>query len=139
QDTVSKWSGQVGPLVLGGQSFGRSPVSRGTTWSSPDLSQPNSTEERREPRVRAQVVHERPCLEVRQPIGPLLVGLVERGKCLIPVAEPGIHQRPAKWRHIPGARSLLEILQDLLRFAPPPCPSIRVAEHRGREREPLGN
>src|SRR5437667_437731 len=98
----------------------------------------NSVQKRREPRVRPQVVHERPCLEVCQPIGALLVGPVEAGKCLIPVGEPGVDQRDAKRRHILGARSLLETLQDLPRFAPLPCLRIGVAERGGRERQPPG-
>src|SRR2546422_417219 len=68
----------------------------------------------------------------------LLVGPVEAGKCLIPVAEPGIDQRHAKRRHILGARSLLETLQDLPRFAPLPYLRISVAERGGRERQPPG-
>src|SRR2546425_13264508 len=35
------------------------------THQSPEA---NSTQQRRDPRVRTQVVHERPCLEVRQPM-----------------------------------------------------------------------
>src|SRR3989454_1646663 len=108
-------------------------------WSSDVCSSDlNSAQERPEPRVSSQVVEQRPCLEVGHPMGALLAGPVEPGKCLILVAEPGIDQRNAKRRHILDVRSLLESLQDFPRFPPLACPRIGVPERGRCERQATG-